>query len=75
MTIAADIRPGDVFEHGNHVWNRPELYVVFDAVDQDGIVTIRYLYISGPDTGLTYRTMLRRSDDWGDRRIFEPAVR
>lgn len=74
MTLAVDIQSGDVFETNNALgW--PELYIVFDAVDQDGVVTIRYLYISGPDAGLTYRTMLKRADDWGDRRIFEPVVR
>jgi hypothetical protein len=42
---------------------------VFETDDTQGIVVIRYLYISGPDAGQTYRAMLKRDGDWGDRRI------
>jgi hypothetical protein len=64
-----DIRPGDVFASHAELYGEPEMYVVFETDDTQGIVVIRYLYISGPDAGQTYRAMLKRDGDWGDRRI------
>ncbi len=69
MTLAADIKPGDVFTSRAQIWGEPEMYLVYEVGTSSELVTIRYLYISGPDAGLTYRTMLKHTDDWGDTRL------
>lgn len=70
MTLALDIQPGDVFESNSKIWSEPRLYIVYEVSEYCGLVNIRYLYISGPATGFTYRMVLERSEDWGDTRLF-----
>jgi hypothetical protein len=75
MTMAADLRPGDVFAcdvKGSAFYNA--LYIVLKTEEKDDMLNVHYLYISGPDAGLTYRTMLKGFNDWGDTRILESAV-
>ena len=68
---AEDLQVGDVFEaqYDADGDDFPETYLILDVKDGASIVEIRFLYISGPDAGTTFRTMLRRGDDLGDKRI------
>ncbi len=64
-----DIQPGFVFQMNHELGGQNDLYLILDSRLMDTHMEVRWLYISGRDAGMTFRTLLRPDGDWGDWRI------
>lgn len=64
-----DIQPGFVFQMNHELGGQSDLYLVLEIRNVDKHIEVRWVYISGRDAGMTYRTLLLPSSDWGDWRI------
>jgi len=67
-----DIQPGFVFEVNFELGgpnNVHDVYLILENRLAGEHVELRWLYLTGPDAGMTFRTYLAPHSDWGDWRI------